>query len=187
MRRITTPQFYDYLLLAARIWLAYILISYGVAKLTDHQFGVTVKELQMPLKDLNLFRLSWYLADHQPFKAFIGISQILTALMLLFNRTALIGAFMAIPIWANILVWDITFIGLSSPFTWRISYYLILNFLILWHRRDRVIAALRSIMSRTSNRYVYPYWAYLLLPVFAAAVEMVVFLPRLFQWLFTRH
>jgi uncharacterized membrane protein YphA (DoxX/SURF4 family) len=187
MRRITTPQFYDYLLLAARLWLAFLLLTYGWGKLTDNQFGVSAQELNMPLKDLNLFRLSWYLADHQPFKAFIGVSQIITALLLIFNRTCIIGAFISIPIWANILVWDMTFMGLTSAFTWRISYYLILTFLIIWHRRDRIIAALRSIMSRTANRYVYPLWAYLLLPVFAALIESLVFLPRWISWLFSRH
>lgn len=90
------------------------------------QFGISEATLNSALKDVDLFRLSWYLADHEPFKSFIGISQIVAGVLILYNRTVLLGALMAIPIWLNILMWDMTFMGLYTPFTVRLPFYLLL-------------------------------------------------------------
>lgn len=84
---------WDYFILTARFLLAWTFLSYGYGKLTAGQFGISEAELATPLQDLSLFRVSWYLFDHEPFKTFIGISQVLCALLLLVNRTVLIGAF----------------------------------------------------------------------------------------------
>ncbi len=168
---ISKAQLYDYLIIAARVWLSYMLINYGYGKLTDNQFGVTEQELNMPLKDLSLFRVSWYLADHEPFKSFIGISQIIAGGLLLFRRTCIIGAFMSIPIWINILVWDMSFMGLASVFTIRLSFYLLLTGLILYHYRHRVFPVLRLSLQQDKPRFNYPVWIYLLLPIVGFGIE----------------
>lgn len=162
-----------YFLLAARVLLAGTLIVYGGSKLAGLQFGVSDATMQMALKDVDLFRLSWYLADHEPFRSFIGISQIVTAILLLYPRTVLIGAFMAIPIWLNILIWDLTFMGgRSGAFTVRLSVYLVLTGLIIGQERTRVIPALQRILL-TRSLGNYPVWAYLLLPVIAVLIELM--------------
>ncbi|GAA4319898.1 hypothetical protein [Compostibacter hankyongensis] len=170
--KISRQRAFDYFILAARISLAYTLIKYGQAKLTGGQFGVSPEELNTPLKDLSLFRLSWYLADHEPFKSFIGICQIITAGLLLYSRTCIMGALMSIPIWLNILVWDMTFMGLLTPFVIRIPYYLLLTFLILWHYREKLFPALHSCTEGMATRYVYPLWAWLVLPLAAFCVDL---------------
>jgi uncharacterized membrane protein YphA (DoxX/SURF4 family) len=175
---IEKGKLYDFFIIVIRVWLAYILIEYGLGKLTDTQFGVTSQELNTPLKDLNLFRLSWYLADHEPFKSFIGMSQLIAALLLIFRRTCIIGAFMAIPIWLNILIWDITFMGLQSPFTFRLIYYLLLTCLILLRYKNSVVGVFNSGFQRSKADYQYPIWAYLLIPVIGFAIE---FVPMLFR------
>lgn len=180
MKKISKQQLYDYFILASRCWLAYILISYGWGKLTGKQFGVSDTELNTPLKDLNLFRLSWYLADHEPFRSFIGISQIAAGLLLVFRKTCIIGAFIAIPIWLNILIWDLTFLeAFGSVFTVRLSYYLLLTGLILYHYRKRVFPLLFHAIQREPARFTYPYWAYLLLPLFGLAIELLPGIPRM--------
>ena len=92
------------------------------------------------LKDVSLFKLSWYSFDHEPFKSFIGVSQIICGLLLLINRTTLIGAFLFLPIVATILIIDLTFmpISLAQGFAWRLSFYIFLDLLILWHYKDRM-------------------------------------------------
>lgn len=178
MKAASKEQFLAYFLLAARTLLAWTLIRYGWAKLTDNQFGVDEKTMNLPLKDVDLFRLSWYLADHQPFKAFVGISQMCTALLLAFNRTAIIGAFFSIPIWLNILMWDMTFMeGFTSAFTFRLSFYIALTLLIIYQEKDKVVPALWSITEK-SRRYNYPVWAYLILPVVAIGVEIIGAIPN---------
>ncbi|PRY47180.1 hypothetical protein CLV58_101246 [Spirosoma oryzae] len=162
-----------YFLLAARLLLAGMLLSYGVAKLAGLQFGVSDATMQMALKDIDLFRLSWYLADHEPFRSFVGVSQIVTAVLLLYPRTVLIGAFVSIPIWLNILIWDLTFMGDGADvFTVRLSVYLALTGLIIGQERPNVVPALRR-MLLTRSLGNYPVWAYLLLPVIAVLIELM--------------
>jgi len=178
MKKLPKEQLWDYFILVMRIWLAYLLISYGWGKLNGGQFGVNEATLNQPIKNVDLFRLSWYLADHQPFKSFIGISQIVTAILLIYNRTVIIGAFMAIPIWANILMWDMTFMGMYTPFTIRILFYLLLTLLIIWHYKEKVILALRNLIKGTTTKFNYPIWAYLLLPLFGICLELIVAIPN---------
>lgn len=177
MKELTKGQIWDYFILIARVLLAWSLIRYGWGKLTDAQFGVTEETMKLPLKDIDLFRLSWFLADHEPFKSFIGISQIFTAILILYNRTVIIGAFMSIPIWINILMWDMTFMGLYTPFTVRLPFYLLLTFLILWHYKDKILSALQNCIKGTSTKFNYPIWTYLILPFLAICLEIVGALP----------
>ena len=168
-----------YLLLSARILLAWTLYRYGWAKLTDGQFGVDDKTMNMALKDINLFQLSWYLGDHQPFKAFIGVSQIICALLLTLNRTVIIGAFMSIPIWLNILVWDLTFMGnMAAAFAFRLTYYLILTTLIIHQQKDKLIPAI-LLVTGPKHMVKFPIWAYALLPVTAIGIEIAGALPNM--------
>jgi uncharacterized membrane protein YphA (DoxX/SURF4 family) len=179
MRDISKAQLWEYLLLSARVLLAWTLFRYGWAKLTDNQFGVDEQTMNLPLKQIDLFRLSWYLADHQPFKAFIGVSQLIIGLLLLINRTAIIGALASIPIWLNILMWDMTFMEgmMTRAFMIRLSYYLILTGLILYQERDKIMPAINSFLTSTL-RFKYPLWAYLLLPVTAIGLEIVGAVPN---------
>lgn len=178
MKQLTKDQIWDYFILTARVLLAWTLIRYGYGKLTDAQFGVTEETMKMPLKDVDLFRLSWYLADHEPFKSFVGISQIITGLLILYNRTLILGALMSIPIWLNILMWDMTFMGIYTPFTVRLPFYLLLTFLILWHYKDRVLSALKNCTEGTSTKFKYPIWTYLMLPILAIVLELIGALPN---------
>ncbi len=170
-------KLWDYCILCARVLLALILFIYGWAKLTDGQFGVTAKEMEKPVNELGLFKLSWYLFNQEPFKSFIGISQIITSLLLVYNRTLILGALISIPILLNILIIDITYIKMTG-FYWRLSYYLILDFLILWHYRDRMYLAFKSIFLGISTKFKYPIWAYLILPIMAIGLEIFGAIPR---------
>ena len=183
MKRIPRALLLDYFILVTRVWLALILLNYGYSKLTGGQFGVTAATLDLPLRKVSLFNLSWYLADHEPFKSFIGISQIIVGLLLLYNRTRLLGAFIAIPIWINILIWDLTFMGLYTPFTIRISFYLILTLLILWYNKDKVLPAIQNLISGATIKFKYPIWAYLLLPLFGLLLELIGGMPSAFVYL----
>lgn len=177
IKELSKAQLWDYFILIARIWLAIILLQYGYSKLIDGQFGVTKATMNLPLKDAGLFNLAWYLAGHEPFKSFVGISQMIVAVLLIYNRTVILGAFIAIPIWINILIFDMTFMGLYTPFTIRLPFYLLLTFLILWHYKQKVLPAIQNFISGTSTRFKYPIWAYLLLPLFGIVLEFIGAIP----------
>ena len=60
---------FDLLILAMRLLLAFTLWNYGYSKLTDGQFGISEAEQNTAIKDLSLFRISWYVFEAEPFKS----------------------------------------------------------------------------------------------------------------------
>jgi len=181
VKKISKDKIWDYFILIARFLLAWTFLRYGFSKLTEGQFGINEVEMATQLKDLSLFKLSWYLFDHEPFKSFIGVSQIICGLLLLINRTTLIGAFLFLPIVATILVIDLTFmpISLAQGFAWRLSFYILLDLLILWHYKDRMKIIWKSIWDNVNTKFKFPIWSYLLLPIFAVILEIVGVVPKI--------
>ena len=176
--KVNREMLWDYFILCARVLISVTLLGYGWSKLMDYQFGISESEMNKSVKDLGLFKLSWYLFDQEPFKSFVGISQVLAGLLLLYNRTLILGVLLSLPILANILVIDITYLKMTG-FYWRLSYYIFLDFLILWHYKDRIIVAFKSIFDGLTTKFKYPIWAYLILPIMAIALEVIGILPRL--------
>ncbi|GAB3538856.1 hypothetical protein GCM10027443_34590 [Pontibacter brevis] len=140
LKKIPKENYWDYFILAARFLIGWTFLRYGYSKMVDGQFGISDVELATPLKDLSLFRVSWYMFDHQPFKAFIGVSQVICGGLLIINRTALLGAFLFLPIVTTVLLIDLTFMptAMANAFAWRLSFYILLDFLILWHYRSKM-------------------------------------------------
>jgi uncharacterized membrane protein YphA (DoxX/SURF4 family) len=183
--KLPKAKLWDYFILTARFLLAWTFLSYGYGKLTAGQFGISEAELATPLKDLSLFRVSWYLFDHEPFKTFIGVSQVLCGILLLINRTALIGAFLFLPIATTILIIDLSFMpaDMSGAFAWRLGIYILLDLLILWHYKERMKIIWESVWHNVSTKFRYPLWAYLLLPVFAIGLEIILVIPKILHQL----
>ncbi len=180
-RPISSTLLWDFFILVVRFLLGATFINYGYGKLTEGQFGISDTELATPLKDLSLFKLSWYLFDHQPFKAFIGVSQIVCGLLLIIHRTVLLGAFLFLPIVSTILIIDLSFMPeqLATGFAWRLSLYILLDFLILWHYKTQMKIIWRAVWQDVHTRFPFSVWAYLLVPVFAFGLEFMLVLPRL--------
>ncbi|WP_394747270.1 DoxX family membrane protein [Spongiimicrobium salis] len=179
LKSISKAQYWDYFILVSRFLLGFVFLSYGYGKLTDGQFGITPEELATPVQDLSFFKLSWYLFDQQPFKAFVGISQLVCGLLLMVNRTALVGAFLFLPIVSTILIIDMTFMpkAMAYAFTWRLSFYILLDFLILWHYKDKMALIGNAVWNNVNTKFRFPLWAYLILPVMALALEFFGALP----------
>jgi uncharacterized membrane protein YphA (DoxX/SURF4 family) len=174
----TRAQLWDYTILAARVLLAGTFLVYGGAKLADGQFGLSAAEAAKPVGQLSLFRLSWYLFAQEPFKSFVGISQVVAGLLLLWNRTALLGALLLVPIVSNVLVVNLTYIKMPGLYV-RLSYYLLLLGLIFWYYRARMHAVWVALTHGLTTRIRYPWWAYALLPAAALGLELVGTLPQL--------
>lgn len=181
LKNITKTKKWDYFILVARFLIGFTFIKYGLSKLNDGQFGISPEELATPLKDLSLFRVSWYLFNHEPFSSFIGISQIICGILLLINRTVILGAFMFLPIVVTILIIDITFMppNLALGFTKRLTFYILLNFLILYHYKDRMIIVWNAITKGITTRYKFKIWHYLLIPILAVFLEILPNIPTI--------
>ncbi|MEJ5104724.1 hypothetical protein [Chryseobacterium sp. MYb328] len=171
---------WDYFILICRVLLAWQFLSFGYAKFFDDgQFGISPEELNKPIKDLSLFKVMWYLFDHNPFKTIIGICQVLCGALLLYKKTVIIGALFFLPIAFNILIMDITFMDSSmvNGFASRLSYYIILDFLILLYYRDRMLIVFKAITSNMTNKFSHPFGMYLISPVLAVLLSLVPVIP----------
>ncbi len=181
LNKIPQEKYWDYFILGARFLIGWIFLNYGYSKLVDGQFGISEIELATPLKDLSLFRVSWYMFDQQPFKAFIGISQIICGSLLIINRTAILGAFLFLPIVTTILLIDLTFMppAMANAFAWRLSFYILLDFLILWHYKSKMEVIWNAVWQRVNTRYKYPIGMYILLPLVAIVIEIAGTVPKI--------
>ena len=179
LRSIPKARYWDYFILVARFLLAYTFIGYGFSKLSIGQFGISPEEMNTPIKDLSLFRVMWYLFDQGPFQTVVGILQIVTACLLLFNRTVILGVFFFIPIAANIVLMDISFMddGMGLAFVRRFTFYFILCFFILWNDKDRIKVIWNAMIKKLSMKRRFPIFLYLLLPLFAVVLEILSGIP----------
>lgn len=179
--KVSKDKVWDYFILIARFLLAITFIGYGYSKVIDGQFGLSEMEMNTAIKDLSLFKTSWYLFDHEPFKSIIGFSQIICGLLLLFNKTAIIGAFVFLPIVATILIIDLTIMPetLAYGFTWRLSAYILLDILILLHYKEKMIVIWKAVWVNVNTKYKFPILGYLLLPLFAIILEIAIAFPKI--------
>ncbi|WP_162056186.1 DoxX family membrane protein [Pontibacter pamirensis] len=187
LKKTSKEKYWDYFILAARFLIGWTFLRYGYSKMVDGQFGISDAELSTPLKDLSLFRVSWYMFDQQPFKAFIGISQMLCGGLLIINRTALLGAFLFLPIVTTVLLIDLTFMppAMANAFAWRLSFYILLDFLILWHYKSKMELIWNEVWQNVNTKFKYPIWSYALLPIVAIALETTGLLPKIIFYLVT--
>lgn len=75
--------------------------------------------------------------------------------------------------------------GMSQAFAWRLSFYILLDLLILWHYKERMKIIWESVWHNMSTKSRYPLWAYLLLPVFAIGLEIILAIPNILTHLVT--
>jgi uncharacterized membrane protein YphA (DoxX/SURF4 family) len=169
---------WDYFILTARVLLAGIFLSYGVAKLVGLQFGVPPEVLAQPLGQVSLAHVAWYCFGHEPFSAFVGLAQVLASLCLLWNRTALVGAVLLLPIALTIFIIDLTYLSNIVAFRYALPFYLGLICLILYHYRDRMLVIASALTTGVTTRFAYPWWAYLLLPPAAVLLSLGWLLPK---------
>lgn len=178
-----TPTFsralaWPYFILAARVLLAFTFFGYGAIKLAGYQFGVSAQVLAQPLGQVSLDHLAWYCFDQQPFKTFVGVSQIVAALLLLHPRTVLLGALLLLPIAVNIFVIDLTYLRQIVAFRYMLPFHLGLLALIFWHYRAAVLVAWQALTQHLGARLAYPWWSYMLLPLAALALNLLWLLPK---------
>lgn len=185
--QINKSKIFDYFIIIARFLLAIIFINYGYGKLTDTQFGLSDEMLQKPVKELNLFQIGWYLFDKQPFKYFIGISQIICGILLLINRTVLIGAIIFLPIVLNILIIDLTIMPkeLATGFSYRLGFYIILDLLIFYHYKTETTEAIKNLTKSVKPKFKHKIWTFIFIPILAFLLEFTPAIPKIIWGLIT--
>lgn len=100
--------------LAARIFVSLGINVYGWAKIIGSQFAewpeLSERLLNTQVKDLIGFELVWlFMGYSYSYNFFIGISQIIGGILLLFNKTKYLGILLLFPILLNIVLIDFYF------------------------------------------------------------------------------
>ncbi len=131
--------------LTCRLYVFVFLTLYGVAKLIGGQFytpaSLPLEVAEIPIGQVPNFELAWtFMGRSFGYMAFIGIGEMLGAVLLLFNRTKLIGVGILVPIMVNVIVFDIFFLVAYGALASATIYFLML-ITILWINKERVIQA----------------------------------------------
>ncbi|MBE9577563.1 hypothetical protein [Flavobacterium proteolyticum] len=91
-------------------YIAFILIIFAFPKFYNGQFQIYNFSGYLPLNSISPFTHAWsFFGRSYNYNLFLGIIEFLTAILILFNRTRLIGLLIAFGLFLNILIIDIEF------------------------------------------------------------------------------
>lgn len=131
--------------LGARLHVFLMLNLYGIGKLMGGQFyrrGNLPEELATtPLAEVGSFDLAWaFMGYSYTYILFVGITQLLGAWCLLWDKTKLLGVAILLPIMVNIVLFDAIFFEAGSyGALGSASLYLLQLLFILWLNRTTVL------------------------------------------------
>jgi uncharacterized membrane protein YphA (DoxX/SURF4 family) len=194
--KISKAEAIDFVILVFRWYLAFYMIDYGWSKLYGEQFGLHDPHLaEKPMKDLDNFYVAWYLfGQSKTFNIAVGLSQIIGSILILIPRTKLIGALVLLPILANIFLIDVCFttgiFGFNLPI--RLAGMIFADLAILYHSREEVVAAWRSLTSPKVLGAKYRWWIYPLVLVLGFLSDFIfglislplkLLLQHLYNWM----
>jgi hypothetical protein len=87
---------------------AFLLFQYGVSKVLHLQFALSQALAHRPVVSLTGYELTWYYYGYSRVYAWVlGLTQIVGAALLLFRKTAVLGAMTMLPVIVNILLIDL--------------------------------------------------------------------------------
>ncbi len=135
----------------ARYYVCLFLLQYGIGKMIGGQFyrrgELPDAVAAMTLGEAPAFELAWtFMGYSGAYIAFIGISQVIGSLLLLGERTKLLGVTLLVPIMVNIVAFDVVFLDAYAALA-NALLYLFLLLLILYLNQDKVSAAFRALTS----------------------------------------
>jgi len=100
------PKYLDCL----RYLSAFLLFLYGSSKLLGRQFTVAPELAQRPVGSLSGHQLAWFYYNYSHvYATLLGLIQLAGATLLLFRKTALLGAALLLPVITNILMINLFF------------------------------------------------------------------------------
>src|SRR6516162_298237 len=100
------PKYLDWL----RYLSAWLLFTYGSSKMLGRQFTLPPETALKPVGSLSGYQLAWFYYSFSHAYAYIlGFVQLAGGEMLLFRKTAALGAIVMLPVMANILMINVFF------------------------------------------------------------------------------
>lgn len=149
-------EYKEILEITFRLYVFFFLSLYGLGKIIGQQFYTSTRipdELAiMPIGQVPDFELAWtFMGRSFGYILFIGLTQIIGANLLLFNKTKLIGVIILIPIMVNIIVFDIFFLDSYGALGNAIIYFLML-LTILIINKEKISKVLMLLVSAKKAR-----------------------------------
>jgi len=115
-----------------RMYLAWIIMSYGLAKVFASQFPQLMANMDARMADLTPMRVAWaFFGYSKGYQMFLGWGELIPALLLLFRRTALIGALLMVVVMLNVWLVNIFFdvcVKLNSFTYLAVATYILLQY-----------------------------------------------------------
>lgn len=110
-RRPNYTQLNYWLCLCTRYYVALVAFTYGLDKVLPLQMPFpNMHQLATPLGDFLPMRLSWmFIGYSTPYQIFSGIMEVFAGLLLLFRRTASLGAFVAAGVFLNVMMLNLSY------------------------------------------------------------------------------
>ena len=153
------------------------MISYGWGKINGEQFGSFNQEiLNSPLKEVDKFNLAWHLFSlDKTFNIIVGITQIIGGVLIIINRTTLIGALILLPLLAQIFLIDLAFTTdmFGHSLTIRLGCMIFSDILILLYYKEKMILVWKNLTNNTSTKFKYKWWIFLVLPIFGLLTDFI--------------
>lgn len=124
-----------------RILSSFLILTYAVRKLIGGgQFGLSESLSSRPVGSLSGFELTWYYYGYShAYGVILGLTQAIGGALLLFRKTAVLGASILVPVVANILMINV-FFRIAAGAEIVAALVLAISLLLLWHERRRLIA-----------------------------------------------
>lgn len=133
------PILHYWLCLIVRYSLAGIAFSYGILKVFAMQmYFPNLSQLATPLGDYLPMRFSWlFIGYSEPYQIFSGVAEVTVALLLIWRKTALLGALLAIGVFANVAMLNLSY---DIPVKIYSINLLIASIFLTWQEKDRLFA-----------------------------------------------
>jgi len=176
--KFSRAQVTDFVILSLRWYLAFYMIDYGWAKLTGEQFGVFNSTIaSKPMNQVGKFYVAWYLFGlDKSFDILTGLTQIIGGMLIVYNRTLLIGTMVLLPVLAQIFIIDLAYttdqFGYSLPL--RLAGMLTCDLLIIIYYKEKVIKVWQTLTNFTTTRFSYKWWVFLLMPVVGFLMDFII-------------
>lgn len=138
-----------------RYFVAFMIISYGWAKIMGSQFTILDSELDKPMGSVSGFWLTWHYFGFSPFYGnLIALVQIACGFLLLYRKTVLLASCVLFGVLGNIVLIDIFYGvdlgGLLSAIVLEIGVSIILSYHlqelkdVFWRRQNSVFGAVKN-------------------------------------------
>ncbi|WP_111672097.1 hypothetical protein [Algoriphagus litoralis] len=138
-KKVAYPRLHYWLCILIRYSLAGIAFSYGILKVFAMQMHFpNMSQLATPLGDYLPMRFSWMFIGYSgPYQIFSGIAEVLVALLLIWRKTALLGALLAIGVFGNVVMLNLSYDIPVKIFSMNL---LAASIFLAWQERERLFA-----------------------------------------------